>query len=243
MNGRLGHRVATLAAVGLGLCAAPAFAVVLGQIDDFQTGTMQGWTGGTSASNQPSGGPGGTGDRYMRLSSAGGNLGTYNTAQWSGDYGTAGVTRIDIDLSNWGPDPVSLRLMVMTPGCAFGAGGCTAWTQTNATVLPAGSGWVKVEFSLAEADLTRVLGSSSYAESMASIERIHLKHDPGPPDPPGVAATVNAVLGVDNVVALPEPPGRVGLAAATLVLTLAFPRGRRRGRGEASFLPRGKGVP
>jgi hypothetical protein len=207
------------------LLDARASAIVLGEFDSFYDGTKEGWDGGTTTTNQPTGGPGGTGDRYLQLNSGGGNLGIFNTLQWSGDYAAASVTRVDIDLDNFGPNPVSLRLMLFTPGCAFGAGNCTAWTQTVATVLPAGSGWVKVEFSLAEPDLTRVIGSLSYASSIANVERLHLKHDPGPPDPPGVSAPVNAVLGMDNVVALPEPSWWVGLLTGVLGIAL-LPRGQ-----------------
>jgi hypothetical protein len=228
MQNRLGRRLALIAAIWL--FAVPATAIILGQIDDFQAGTLQGWTGGTSATNQPTGGPAGAGDRYVRLNSGGASLGIYNMVQWSGNYAAAGVTRVDIDLSNFGPDPVSLRLMIFTPGCASGAGACTAWTQTLPTVLPAGSGWVRVEFSLAEPDLTRVIGADSYAATIANVERLHLKHDPGPPDPPGVPAPVIAMLGVDNIVALPEPAPTAAFLAGAITLA-CFPRGRRGKRG------------
>src|SRR2546422_3896139 len=157
MNGRLPGHLVLIAAIWL--LASPAIAIVLGQFDNFQSGTTQGWTGGSSPTNQANGGPDGAGDRYLQLSSGGGQLGAFNAAQWSGDYAAAGVTRVDFDLSNFGPDPVSLRVMITTPGCTGPPLTCTAWTSTNATVLAAGIGWVRVEFSLAESDLTRVLGS------------------------------------------------------------------------------------
>jgi hypothetical protein len=191
----------------------PAAAILLGQVDDFQSGSLQGWTGGSQNINQPNGGPGGVGDRYMQISSGGANLGTFNATQWAGNYAAAAVGRVTFDLSNFGPDPVSLRVMIMTAGCDGGATGCTAWTSTNATVLPAGVGWVKAEFSLLEPDLTRVRGLASYATTVSAVERLLIHQDAGPPDPPGVASFVNAVLGIDNVTALPEPPRDVALAA------------------------------
>lgn len=227
MRGRLGCQLALVAA--LGLLAGPARAVVLWQIDTFQDGTLQGWDGGSSPSNQPTGGPSGElGDRYLQLTTMGNpsNLGAFNTAQWSGDYAAAGVTRINIDLKNSGPNPVSMRLMVTTTSGIGCTSPCTAWTSTNATVLPADDQWVKVEFSLAEADLTRVAGTDSYASSVANVARLHLRHDDGLPSPPGTQVLVNAVLGVDNVVSLPEPSRTGGILAGGAVLALLLPRGK-----------------
>src|SRR2546428_11204635 len=104
------------------LFAAPAVAITFGQLDTFQSGTLAGWTGGSNPINQPTGGPSGVDDRYLQISSGGpnGNLGTFNDAQWSDDYAGAGVTRVNFDLNNFGPDPVSLRVMLLTPGCALG---------------------------------------------------------------------------------------------------------------------------
>jgi len=199
---------------------APAAAIVLNQVDDFQSGTLQYWTGGSAPTNQPNGGPGGAGDRFLRITSGGGpgNLGVFNAMQWAGSYQAAAVGRVSFDLNNFGPDPVSLRVMILTAGCEAGATGCTAWTSTNATVLPAASGWVIAEFSLAESDLTLVRGSLSYGATMSSVERLLLRHDAGTPHPPGIASYVNAVVGIDNVTALPEPPGIPSLLASLLLL-------------------------
>jgi hypothetical protein len=214
-----GWSLVVLAVAAL-LTANPTRAIVLGQIDDFQSGSLQGWTGGSAMTNQPTGGPSGAGDRYLRIDSGGvgGLLGTFNMVQWAGNYAAATVGRVNMDLSNFGPDPVSLRVMIMTAGCSNGAGGCTAWTSTNATVLPSGIGWVSADFSLLEVDLTRVLGSASYATTIASVERLLLHHDAGLPDPPGIPSPVNAVLGIDNVRALPEPSLELALSAGSAVL-------------------------
>lgn len=211
-------RLGVWLAVAVWLPAAPVAGITLGQVDDFQDATLQGWSGGSSPTNQPSGGPDGTGDRYLELTAAGFNLGAFNTAQWSGDYLAEGVGRVRFDLDNFGPESVSLRVVIFTPGCEFGSMACTAWSSTDATVLASGSGWVTAEFSLAEADMTRVLGTASFADTLQNVERILLRHDDGAPDPPGVSAFVTATLGVDNVTALPEPSVAAGLAAGALLL-------------------------
>jgi hypothetical protein len=107
--------------------------------------------------------------------------------------------------------------MLLTPGCESGGTACTAWTSTNALALVSGSGWVAASFSVKETDLTRVLGSASYAASMANVERVLIRHDDGTPDSPAVPVNVSSTLGVDNV-ELPEPSGLVGFfAGAALV--------------------------
>jgi hypothetical protein len=225
MNGRLCRHLALIAVTWLS--SVPAAAIMLGEFDDFQSGTSEMWTGGIALSNQPNGGPDGVGDRYLRLDSGGGNLGIFNETQWAGNYAGAGVTRVTFDLNNFGPSPVSLRVMIATPGCSAPPLTCTAWTSTNATVLPITNGWVKVEFSLAELDLTRVLGSASYASSIVNVQKLLLRHDDGGPSPPGSQMLVDADLGMDNVVALPEPSPRAAFVAGVFFLTLLIPKGKR----------------
>ncbi|HKA15671.1 MAG TPA: hypothetical protein VKH41_11685 [Myxococcota bacterium] len=228
------REIALIAAICL--LRVPAAAITLNQVDDFQSGTVLDWTVGSTLSNWPTGGPGGAGDHYLRVSSGGGNLGTYNKTQWSGDYGAAGVARLTFDLVNFGPDPVSLRITLFTPGCNSGGTACTAWTSTDPIVLPAGSGWVKAEFALAEPDLTRFFGSDTLAASLANIERLLLRHDPDALDPPGVQNPVNAIIGVDNITALPEPTGASGIETGILAILLTKLR-----RKPKRYCPRGIG--
>ena len=70
-----------------------AFAVELGQIDDFEDGGTQGWRKGGASNNQPTnistGGPSGANDNYLQTVSTGGagadsKQVIFNTAQWIG---------------------------------------------------------------------------------------------------------------------------------------------------------------
>ena len=210
--------------------------ITLDHVDDFQCGTTQNWSGGSNPIQQPDGGPGGglggAGDGYLEISAGGlTSLGAFNTMQWAGDYGAQGMTSVDFDLNNFGPDPLSLRVTLFTPGCNLGPFTCTAWTSTVATALASGSGWVTASFSLDEADLTRVFGTETYADSIQNVERLLIRHDDGTPDPPGTPTPVDATLGIDNVTALPEPGTLAGLAAGALALVALR---RRRGPGAAS---------
>jgi len=207
------------------LAGSPQFAgaITANQLDNFQAGTLQNWSGGSSPTNIATGGPAGTGDRYLRISATSNFLGTFNLVQWSGNYVLAGIDQVSMNLNNFGPNAVSVRIMLFTPGCNAGATGCTAWTSTNATTLVSGSGWVSASFSVKEANLTRVLGSASYSSSLANIERLLIRHDSGTPTPPGSGEFVSATLGIDNV--LPEPSGPLGLLVGAALLS-AMPRRR-----------------
>ena len=86
------------------------FAIELNQWDNFQDGTLQGWLTGGPNPNSPEvitdGGPEGTGDAYLLLTStgssfAGGRLAVFNNDQWTGDYTTAGVSFISMHMNNF----------------------------------------------------------------------------------------------------------------------------------------------
>jgi hypothetical protein len=201
--------------------------ITLGQVDDFQDGTLQNWCGGSNPVVQANGGPLGTGDQYLEISSTSFNLGTFNLDQWSGDYDSEGVGAVELDANNFGPDALSLRVLLMTPGCDGGGAACTAWASTDATLVASGSGWVAAGFSLDEADMTQVLGSDSHTATLQNVERLLIRHDDGTPDPPGSSSLATATLGIDNVTAtMPEPTGLASLVAGVAALGLLNRRRR-----------------
>jgi hypothetical protein len=180
-------------------------AVTLGQVDDFQDGTRQGWGalgGDALLSTASSGGPGGAGDRCLGLTSYGGTglhnvLRAWNSDQWRGNYASAGVTAIEMDARNTGTDVLALRIIVV-------ASNVGTFTQTVATSLAPDRQWHRVTFSLVPADLVWVLGPPGTVENaLRGVDAIYLQHQPGPaafyPTP------VAAQLTIDNVRAIPEP--------------------------------------
>jgi hypothetical protein len=188
-----------------------------GLLDNFSNGTLQNWSGG--GTNQASGGPAGAGDRYLEFTAVVSPLSVFNESQWAGNAIASGASTIDVDLNNIGPGPLSVRVMLLTPGCELGGTACTAWTSAGAVPLPSGSGWASVSFSIQEADLIRVLGSDSYAASLANVERVLIRHDDGPADPPDITPPASSTLGIDNI-ELPEPSGLLGLLAGVALVHL-----------------------
>lgn len=175
--------------------AANCFAVVLGQSDDFQDGTLQNWSGGAFPTNIPTDGPKGAGDHYLQIHStlAGGNhLAVRNDVQWGGDYQTAGVTVVEAYLRNEGPTELDIRVVL------FGSGG-SRFTSVVARVLPADNTWHHVAFPLRSSDLVRVSGTETYSQVIQDCNQLMFRHDPGDPSSNGIA--VDGTLGIDDVTA------------------------------------------
>ncbi len=207
--------------VALALCAAvyalPAHGapIFVGQQDDFEDDTTQGWVvsllGAPSPAppvNVATGGPEGVDDNYLLLTSIGGGgagskLTVINPDHWGGDYLAAGVGSISLDLINLGQTDLALRLLFEDP---------TVGPPTNIAasstpfLLPAGGGWVHATFDIGVADLTAIQGTVAAALSGTTIIRL-FHNDLTAFPPPAVVAQV----GVDNITAVGSVPEPVSL--------------------------------
>jgi len=218
--------VCLLALIGAGQLAA----AVIGQVDTFEDGTTMGWfVPGLSPvppANITTGGPAGVDDNYMQLIATGGGgagsrLAVLNESQWAGNYSAEGITFIHLDVNNFGPSDLYLRLLFEDfegPGPPVNFA-----LTTNAIFVPAGSGWTGVDFRITAADLTALFGTA--AGALLDTDTLRLFHNPDPDFPgPGVGIpTVNVTLGVDNITAIGVPePGTMSLLAAALVGLAAY---------------------
>jgi hypothetical protein len=197
----------------LALLISPAVmqGVSLGEIDTF-TGGIEGWGVPGVPVLPPAviadGGPRGAGDAYLQVVAVGGGgpgsrLSVQNLDQWSGDYIAAGISSIAMDLNNFGPDDLYLRLLFANltnlPDSVDAA------ITSDAVFVPAGSGWMHAVFSIAPSALLPMPGSISSALSTASELRIFHNPDPFFGGPGLGAPPVVATLGIDNITAIPEP--------------------------------------
>lgn len=165
------------------LCGAlsgpPAFAIPAA-VQDFEGGTTAGWVSGgplgVSAPGSPvvvGNGRAGANDHYLQVTAIGGSgpgsrLATSNRSAWDGDYATAGLNTISMDLRNFGTADIYVRLVL------FDLSDLTQpnWASSPAAFLPAGSDWMSKSFSLAVADLVGVFGDAN--ELLRSITEIRI---------------------------------------------------------------------
>jgi hypothetical protein len=223
-----------LMAAGVALAAMLVFpclmhAVTLGQLDDFEDGTTQNWVinllgmgsppPDTLPANVPDGGPGGAGDNFLRLTSAGGDgagsrlVGIQFQHQWAGNYTAAGVSGIAMDVNNLGTTDLNLRLLIGDP---IDAPPENEGISAIPIFVPAGSGWRHIVFPLTPSALTATTGSVVTALMNATELRIYNAEPGGPP------ARVAAQLGIDNITAtaIPEPATALSLLCGIGCLSL-----------------------
>jgi hypothetical protein len=204
----------TIALFVIAAAAIPSKAIVVGQVDDFQDRTTQGWGFGANTTNVANGGPAGVGDAFLRLVSHGGigsagELGAANgDTRWRGDYIAAGVTGIAMDLQNTGAMELQIRL--------FWINNLGGWTSTVPFVLPPDGQWHTAVLGLSSNDLTAALPSQDWANSLQHMSSMGFRHQAGPPsiDPAPIAYSMN----VDNIRPIPEPGPLITMLLATCLL-------------------------
>jgi hypothetical protein len=195
--------------IGL-LVGTSASALTQGQQDDFD-GVPDAWAQGTPAL----GGPDGGSDGFLMLHADGatqnGKLVTYNQLQWAGSYTAAGVEAIGMFVRNLGATDLKLRVALGTTPAPSSGG--TWFASTDPLELPAGGEWQLVVFPLASSDLTRTQGTADYATVLGGVVTLRILHSNVPS---AFGDNIVATLGVDRVLALPEP-GATALAASGVV--------------------------
>jgi len=187
-----------------------AFGATIGPKDTFQDGTTDNWfAGGLGLGQVPpippqvvsSGGPAGAGDQFLKITATGipgapgSRIVAINLSQWAGNYLTSGINSLTMDLKNLGNTALTIRLQFED---AMGGPPADEAVTTFGALLPVGSDWTHVVFSLSPANMTAIIGSASTALSNTTVLRII--DSPTPTE----AVTIAGVLGVDNISAVPE---------------------------------------
>jgi hypothetical protein len=200
---------------------ASAFGISIGQVDTFQNGSDNWQSGVGGLALVPSGGPSGAGDQYMLISAGASplppRLTALNDAQWLGNFTTAGVTSVAMDLLNPGPTPLSMRIVIRES-----AGGATTPGYASATpfLLPADGVWHPAIFSLNSASLTGINSPLPLSMDLTNVNDFRLLSSAAPS---GVGDVVTGQFGVDNITAVPEPSALLLLiVGAALAWRLAW---------------------
>jgi hypothetical protein len=208
--------------------AHPANAVVFGQLDDFQIiddpdFPTHYWVNGASAVERiASGGPNGSNDAYIQVTSDGSGPGGRLVAQnyfappsfpglWTGNYIATGVTAIEFDLINQSAVSLSIRIAFKTD--TFN--GSPGYLSAPAILAP-GSGWQHFSISILPGSLTAIGGPAAYNTFFQSgFNEMRIINEVGSSNTNGDPVT--GQLGIDNIRAVPEPAS-VTLAAAGFLL-------------------------
>lgn len=176
-----------------------AIAIVPNQPDDFEDGTTQGWGSGNPNPNPPTniatGGPSGTDDNFLQVTSIGGSvtgskLVVMNSTQWIGDYVTAGVTSVSMHIKNFGATNLSMQIAFEGPGGNF-------W-PINPIAVSASNIWQLISFPVQAANLT---GGTNIITTLAGVTEVRILHS--------IAGefkgdAVVAQIGLDNITAVTE---------------------------------------
>lgn len=187
--------------------------IMVGQVDDFQDGTAMGWGDGisnifTSLTNTADAGPAGVGDNAGDVVFNNRAVVLNEDDRWTGDYTTAGVTTIQLDINNTGANAVNLRLGIAGIGGILAGGAGDTWA-TDAQSVAAGSGWVTLSFDVTSAGFTATGTASDIDAALADVTQFRLI-DNAAVDFRGVTGTDGFMI--DNVTAVPEP-GSLALVA------------------------------
>lgn len=220
----LGTLGAAMIAASVCTCAAGA-APAVGFIEDWPGVSLSGWTLGTATNNPGSGGVGGAGDGFLRLSSAfPAQFGSFsNGPEYTGNWSAAGITHVIVCLSNLGtPDPIEIHFGigrdVHDPSPNF-------W-QYNIGFIPPVDGWRAFDVDLSSANFTQIfpiIGTVTLADALTNVKKIHIRHDLAPysqfPDPVAGDVGLDRLM-LSNVALGVEPGTRI---AARQPVALAPP--------------------
>lgn len=177
--------------------------VTLNQVDDFQTGSTENWRigGAGNASSGPinvaNAGPSGPGDNCLQYTSTGGGgvaskMVFYSqNNQWSGDFITAGVDQINLDV-NVQTTALNLRIAMQ------GTNG-TRICSTNPINVPANGTWSNITFPIDPSDFTVVSGGNDANSVLSSVLTLRILSS-ATPTWQNVDA-VASVIQVDNILA------------------------------------------
>ena len=197
-------------AILLGACfswPAIAFSITLGQVDSFQDGTTQNWTNGGAPAiiNVPDGGPNGMGDKFLQVTStgvgtAGSKLITFNTTQWAGNYNSAGVGSISMDLKYISVgDPMAdvhpIRLAIFDP-LTFTGYSSTDSVPGGAFMLPNDGTWHHYIFTLSADTMTAIGAPPAFPTEMSNVPELRILSSAAPATS---GDRINAQLGIDNI--------------------------------------------
>jgi hypothetical protein len=194
-----------LAAIFFASISSTASGISLGQVDDFQDGSTQHWGISLLPENIADAGPDGVGDNALLITAHGGHgpggrlLTATDGFQWDGNWTSAGVTQIAIDVRNPNQYPLMMRIGIAGPDGIGGAGFGDAHVSTNPITVPADDAWHSITFPATAADFTSTSTSTNIAAALAGVSQFRVLHNP---EISFLGETVSGSFYMDNIRAL-----------------------------------------
>jgi len=199
-------------------------ALSIGMVNDFQTGTVEGWMHPVSNPNTPAvalnGGVSGIGDSSLWVSADGQGgpgsrlLAVNRSVPWM-DVVSPDVTAIEMDLKHVNAPELEPDLKIRIAfSDTFGGGGTWYASETAYNLNEANSGnWEHAVFDFS--DLELVSGSAPLAAVLDDIAEVRILHS----NRNGFKGdSINAVFAVDNISAVPVPAAFFLFSSALLGL-------------------------
>jgi len=184
----------------------------VGFLEDFPAaGGTAGFIGGSPVSNPGTGGRGGDGDGYLKMTreTFPSHLGCFNAGPaYAGDYIAAGVRYVVFSLNDVdSDDPLEIHMSI---------GNNLNFWQYNPGCAPPEQSWGTFTVDLADsANFTHIVGSAtgSYTLALRTADRLHWRHDLAPfiqpPDP------IIGQVGLDGITFMNDAGAVVELPAPT----------------------------
>ncbi|MEQ8209696.1 MAG: PEP-CTERM sorting domain-containing protein [Lacipirellulaceae bacterium] len=191
--------------------APQAQAIVKGELADF-TGGNNGWRHGQGSWPLLSGGQDGPTDDFLSIQSQGGGgalsrmIALNTSPEWTGDFTAAGISTVNVDVLNENGQALDVRFSVDGGGGRF---------ATNSISVPSSSEWQSLSFSFDPSNFQSA-GGGNIADTLSSVFEIRVLHNPSAS---WLGAPINATLGVDNILAIPEPSSLAIFTLAGLSVT------------------------
>ena len=215
--------VAMLILVSLAAAAPASADPVLGFRETFPGTTIAGWGGNLLVDNPGSGGTGGAGDGFLRLSTVGQlqlHLGTVSFgAEYAGNWQAAGITKVRLALNDVnGDDPLEMHFAI--------GNGLSFWEYDPAFIPPEHAwGYFTVDLTT-PGNWTQTIGvpTDPFFSALQEVDRIHIRHDRAPyvqrPDDLEGDFGLDNILLTDGIVGV--PPGEA-IAGGPVELAAPYP--------------------
>ena len=160
------------------LLPPPASAVPpIGFREDWPGTSLQGWGGGSQTYENPgTGGVDGAGDGYLRIGNSltAYHLGTVNLdVPYPGNWIAAGITHVKVSLNDVGTaDALAILFIIANAYSTY---------QYNPPFIPLHNQWSEFTVDLTNPSrFTRIIGTANLLEVLASVDRVHFRHDLAP---------------------------------------------------------------